>query len=412
MARPPVLRGELAKGGAIELLRELEQKRITGVLRYEDGASAGEIVLYGGEIAVEQPPREDALDPVEVLLELGAGRYEVHQRLPPLAVSKGDDYVRTGSLAVHVPADLMRYCEHAGLSGVLELRHEGRRAEAIYEAGELLAIQIDGEGTTTDLSEIFGWEQGRFRVELDPGAPTRFREEEATTTELPVVPREGKKREDTRQFLRVLEMALVDVIDKSERARSPTRTSPPLPPPPKARPRPVSVPPPEKRSTDEHTVRLIYLSGDPPAVAPKDTSTRHVQRGDAAEAVLTEARPERRAAHPQAEPEAMAKKKNRDAASAKSREASDADELKADATEEASDADELKADAPEEESPAGQNEARLEPAPPEAAPPAAPAAAAKKGAPGHPLEAAAWAIGVLLLGLLILAVLARLPPVE
>src|SRR5690606_3064368 len=167
MARPPVVRGELAEGGALELLRALEHQRVTGTLRFAGDEVEGEIALHGGQIAIEQPPRADGRDPVDVLLELGPGRYEVHARLPPLSVSKGTDYERTGSLAVHVPADLMTYCEHAGLSGMLELRHQGRRVEAIYEAGELLAIQLDGEGTT-DLSEVFGWEQGRFRIVLDP----------------------------------------------------------------------------------------------------------------------------------------------------------------------------------------------------------------------------------------------------
>ncbi|HEY8427036.1 MAG TPA: DUF4388 domain-containing protein, partial [Sandaracinaceae bacterium] len=237
MARPPVVRGELAEGGAIELLRDLEHQRVTGTLRFAGGGVEGEIELHGGQIAIEQPPRADGRDPVDLFLELREGRYEVHARLPTLPVSKGDDYERTGSLAVHVPADLMNYCEHAGLSGMLELRHQGRRVEAIYEAGELLAIQLDGDGTA-DLSEVFGWAQGRFRIVLDPAIPARYREEEAPTTPMPAAPRDGaSKREDTRQFLRVVELALVDVIEKSEKARSPTRTSPPLPPPPKARPR-------------------------------------------------------------------------------------------------------------------------------------------------------------------------------
>src|SRR5690606_8246567 len=124
---------------------------------------------------------------------------------------------------------------------------------------------------------------------------------EAETTEYVAVP---KRREDTSQFLRVVEMALVDVLERSEKARSPTRTSPPMPPPPKARPRPPAVPPPPRRK-DEHTVRLIYLTGDPPSL-DQDTTTRHVARGSALEIALTDARPERRAATTDAlEPEPM-----------------------------------------------------------------------------------------------------------
>lgn len=381
MARPPVLTGALREGGAIELLRELEQKHITGVLRFESGDVVGEISLYGGEIAVDQAPREDGRDPVDLLLGLGPGRYEVDQRLPPLSVSKGDDFVKSGSLAVHVPADLMSYCEHAGLTGVLELRHEEHRAEAIYDAGELLAIELDGRGEA-DLSEVFAWEQGRFRIELDIDAPTRFREENAPTTQRPAVT--PKRREDTRQFLRVVEMALVDVIDQSERARSPTRTSPPLPPPPKARPRPPAVAPPERR-TGEHTVRLIYLGGDPPD-RQDDASTRHVRKGEAPELALTEAQPERRAAS-LPEPEPMAKQKTSNPGS---KEASAEPAREGDASDGAP-----AVSASEPVAPAD----RAAPAP--APPPAA-----------SVLGAVAWAFGFVVLGLVILAVLARLPPVQ
>ncbi|HJL16455.1 MAG TPA: DUF4388 domain-containing protein [Sandaracinaceae bacterium LLY-WYZ-13_1] len=312
MARPPVLSGEIPEGGAIELLRDVEMRRLTGVLCFEalDGEARGEIALFGGEIAVDQPEREDGRDPVDVLLSLGAAHYEVHQRLPPLPVSRGDDLAKSGSLAVHVPADLMNYCEHAGLTGVLELRHEGRRAEAVYDAGELLAIELDGEDSD-DLHEVFGWEQGRFRVAIEPRAPARLRDEQAPLPQTGDAwsPAPPKKREDTRQFLRVVQMALADVMHESERARSPTRTSPPLPPPPKARPRPATVPPPKPRRRDEQTVRLIYLTGDAPAAAAPDASTRHVRGDVTAELALTDARPERRAT-PE-ESEAMAKKRKK-----------------------------------------------------------------------------------------------------
>jgi hypothetical protein len=275
MARPPVRSGEL-EGAAIDLLRELEQDRITGVLRFESDGASGEILLYGGEIAVDQLPRDDGKDPLDVFLALERARYEIHQRLPPLAVAKGDDYDKTGSLAVHVPADLMNYCERGGLTGTLELVKGDRRAEAVYRAGELIAIELDGRDDA-DLSDVFGWDEGRFHIEVDPDAPARVEQAEA-------VPAPAKKREDTQKFLRVVEMALVDVIARSEKARSPTRTSPPLPPAPKSRP-PVSASPPMRR-TDEHTVKLIYLSGEP-SHALKDSSTRHVTVGGSRESALT-----------------------------------------------------------------------------------------------------------------------------
>lgn len=412
MPRPPVLRGALRSGGAIELLRELEEKRITGELRFESEEEEGLIAFYGGAIAADQELRGDGRDPVDVLLEMQEGTYEIHPRLPALAVSKGDDLVKTGSLAVHVPADLMGYCERGGLTGRLELSHEGRRAEAIYEAGELLAIELDGRGDA-DLTEVFAWEQGRFRIELDASAPERAREaEEAPTTEYVAVPK--KKRDDTRQFLRVVEMALADVLDSSERARSPTRTSPPMPEPPKARPRPRALPPPPppRRHPDDHTVRLIYLSGEPPTPTTADTSTRHVAKGSATEVALTDARPERRApgkAPP--EPDPMAKKP--------STKKSPAPPTTAKAAAEANKAVEEDLAAPEaeearevEDEPRArllEDETGAKPAPTEPleTPPSKPEQATESA-----LGNLGWAFGVLLLGIGILALLAQLPPLE
>lgn len=390
-ARDRPLRGEIARGGVIELLRECEARRLTGALRFwGEGADAGIegcVRLFGGEIAVDQSPRDDGQDPVDVLLDLESGRYELEPALPPLPVSRGTDRVRTGSLAVHVPVDLMAYCEQAGLTGVLELTHEGRRAEAFYEGGELLAIELDGRDAT-DLHEVFAWEQGRFRVTLDLDAPRRATVEappaSGPTKQDDWTPAPPEKRESTRQFLRVVEMALVDVIDRSEKARSPTRTSPPLPPPPKKRPRPQSVPPPPARTRPDQTVRLVYLSAEPSPVKRVETeSTRHVRTDVSAEVVGTAARERLE----EDEPMGKNRKKNQQRAAVPQA-------AKVAATPAATKpAEPASGPAPT-------------PATPGAPPPAALEALKQTGI------ASAWALGVLVLGLVILFVLGKLPPVQ
>ncbi len=382
--------------GVSEVLRECERRRITGLLRFTgtgpDTGIEGAIQLFGGDIAVDQAPRDDGYDPVDLLIDLESGRWEVDLSLPPLPVSRGTASERTGSLAVHVPVDLMSYCEKAGLSGMLELTHDGRRAEAVYEGGELLAIELDGQDAT-DLHEVFAWEHGRFKITIDPEAPARYRAEPELVEESDPdgwSPAPPKKREDTRQFLRVVEMALVDVLERSERARSPTRTSPPLPPPPKARPRPPSIPaPPPRRRREDQTVKLVFLSGQRSPVAREEDvqSTRHV-RGDITakvEIVRTEAKPSRR----DDEGEPMAKKrrtKKKRAARKPSRSASKRTQPSAGA----------------QESPDR--------------------VAAKPSSPSEPEDvkmvalkqiggAGAWALGVVALGVLILYVLGKLPPV-
>ncbi|MCZ7686750.1 MAG: hypothetical protein M5U28_51580 [Sandaracinaceae bacterium] len=146
-------------------------------------------------------------------------------------------------------------------------------------------------------------------------------------------------------------------------------------------------------------MRLIYLGGDAPIPGADDKSTRHVTRGDA-EAVLTEARPERRAADP--EPDEMAKtKKKKKKPVAEAAPPPEETRASAEPEEEEAEAKDAAEEAAEAAAPEPAPEAREDaPAP---APPAA---------PGSPLVAVAWAFGVLVLGLLILAVLARLPPIE
>ena len=62
-------------------------------------------------------------------------RFFLQQQLPPLPVSSGDALVKTGSLAVHVPSQLMRYCETAGLTGLLRLARPPQSVELFYERG-------------------------------------------------------------------------------------------------------------------------------------------------------------------------------------------------------------------------------------------------------------------------------------
>lgn len=314
MAGELVREGAIPPDGVLELLRSIETARTSGVLRFEIDGSWREVALVAGQLALDQAA-SDGADPVEALLQARSGRFEILQRLPPLAVSKGDTRVRTGSLAVHVPVDLMTYCEGAGLTGVLEFVRDDERAEAVYDKGELTAIQFGGRAGG-DVNEVFAWETGTFKIEalpvvpeLDvellppsvppppmpvsaepalPSAPAPRRDET-----VPISRKARRRRDETGQnFLKVIETTLGAIVDNAEKGRSPTRTSPPLTPAPA--PRPESLPP--ARPSRESTVRIIYLTGDAsPLVkdAPGVGSTRHVQARVAGEGVLPKASPER-----------------------------------------------------------------------------------------------------------------------
>ena len=309
-----VREGAIPAEGVLDLLRALELERTSGVLRFETDGTWREVALAAGQLALDQA-LVSGEDPVEALLAARSGRFEVVQRLPPLAVSKGDARVRTGSLAVHIPVDLMTYCERAGLTGVLEFIRDGERAEAVYDKGELTAIRFGGHGGG-DVSAVFAWETGTFKVEalqavpdldleglaesLRPGLPEveappapppglASREDDT----VPVTRKARRRRDDTGQlFLKVVETTLGAVVAQAERGRSPTRTSPPLAISPS--PRAASVPP--ARPSREATVRIIYLTGEALAPAPRDAerlSTRHVRTDVTGEVMLADARPER-----------------------------------------------------------------------------------------------------------------------
>lgn len=263
--------GEIPDGGMLDVLREIETRRITGRLRFTASGKTGDVAIVAGQIALDQEPMEDGTDPVEYVLKARSGHYVVHQRLPTLPVSHGDDEHRNGSLAVHVPADLMNYCEQSGVTGTLKLVRQGNLAELVYDAGELLAIRLDGK-EDADLSAVFAWEDGSFDIAvgkdvtaLVPASTPPPADAEDSTEREPTTQFVRPRHEDTGQhFLKVVEVALKDVVATRERVRPKARTSPPRVPVPSVRPPPVAMPkitPPTRRQR-EHTVRIAYLAGD------------------------------------------------------------------------------------------------------------------------------------------------------
>ena len=216
--------GLIPDDGIVGALRSIEAQCTTGVLRFQGPrGEAGEVALLRGQIAADQPEEESGADPVEALLALRGGRYALEQRLPSLPVSRGDHRMRSGSLVVHVPADLMNYCERAGLTGLLMLEQDGRRVEIVYARGELEGIRLDG---LDELHQVFAWESGKFRVEAHAQVPLldvalEAGEEsdafdEADTTEFER-PAPSAPRPDTTgtHFLRVVEMELAEIMKGS-----------------------------------------------------------------------------------------------------------------------------------------------------------------------------------------------------
>lgn len=166
MAAEAVFEGMIPDEGVEDLLGGLEAVGTTGVLAFRSESGSGAVRLVHGQIA-DDGASADEEHALEVLLSLRDGEFAVYPKLPHLPVSRGTDTTRRGSLAVHPPADLMRYCETAGLTGRLLLENRGRLAIGYYEKGELDDVSIDG-GTAADFVLSLEWTEGTFRVDAVP----------------------------------------------------------------------------------------------------------------------------------------------------------------------------------------------------------------------------------------------------
>lgn len=231
------------------ILRDIETQRVTGELRFVADERSGVIVLERGQIAADQP--ESVRDSVEDFLALREGRFEVIPILPALSGATGGAELRTGAIGELAVADLMAYCERAGLTGLLRLERAGVRAEAMYDRGELTGLVVDGAPEDA-VEDVFAWGEGLFSIEAHletPEMPDASLPPPASDT-IPAPP--PAMRTDTTQtrLLRVVEMSLADVLRKREERRPSVR--------------PLAAEPSPEEGRKDATVRVVFLgdSGD------------------------------------------------------------------------------------------------------------------------------------------------------
>jgi hypothetical protein len=166
----PEVEGALEQRPPAELIALVERKRITGVLEAHDGPRRWELTLRGGEIEkVESSVESD--DPIGGLLALERGKYRLRQQLLLPDGATCDRRVATGRLEAHGPVELVRTCERGGLNGTLRLKNEGRLVEALFDAGVLTTITLDGH-QDVEARDLWGWSVGEWailaRPALDP----------------------------------------------------------------------------------------------------------------------------------------------------------------------------------------------------------------------------------------------------
>ncbi len=259
MSSPPVMSGTIPSDGPAAVLRSIELRATSGVLRFSGPRGAGgEIALRRGEVVEDDDASRSTL---ERFLDLGAGRFEVIQRLPPLPITRGDEDAREGRLGVHAVVDLLQYCDAAGLTGALFVTSEDRHADFLYDAGELVAVRVFGD-SDADVQTALGWEEGNFRIEAwtsMPALPQPSAEEPIELEDLGAVAVDA----DSEQLLKVVEVTLSSLLE--ERATRP----PPVPEPARAR---ADTRPPRS----DATVRVIYLG--PPGAARRTKTSPSLSR--------------------------------------------------------------------------------------------------------------------------------------
>ena len=223
MATHALLEGAIPQDGVESLLGDLELLGTTGVLCFRSPLAQGQVEIVGGHIDESQLRDETARDSVQLLLSLREGEYAVYPKLPPLPVSRGNDYTKRGSLSVHPPSDLMRYCEDASLTGRLLLEQRGRIAIAHFSNGELEEVSID-DGDAAEFSQCLAWMEGTFRVDSE-AASQHPAELDAAGNSV------GEQRSDATgiQLLRALESGLAALGSFSKPGAPPVSVQPLLP---------------------------------------------------------------------------------------------------------------------------------------------------------------------------------------
>ena len=142
----------------------------------------------------------------------------------------GGSFVALLSLFHHVPASTAALRGAAAWFGVLVLTRASRRAEVLYDRGDIVAIRLDGEATA-DLHDVFEWSDGTFRVVARQDVP-EVSDEDADTAEWvrpSKVPEGEGEGEDTgrQRLLRVVEVALSSVAFEAAKRRPQTTSLPP-----------------------------------------------------------------------------------------------------------------------------------------------------------------------------------------
>jgi hypothetical protein len=155
--------GDLAVHSPDAVLAFCEIERFTGTLRFESRAVSGNLPVLRG--VPEIPEADRALTRAfEAFLAATDGRYALEEFLPDLeGATRVGDASFTGVLGEIEIADLLRYANAVGLTGVVLLSRPERGVVLRHRRGELVSISVNDEADA-DLVNLFAWKEGRFAI--------------------------------------------------------------------------------------------------------------------------------------------------------------------------------------------------------------------------------------------------------
>ena len=203
-------RGSIETNRPEAVLRFCERVHFSGTLSFESSAGKGVLPVLDGIPEIDDGDDGRVQAALDEFVACTAGSYSLHQILPHLADTTRDgDLALEGDITVGAIPGLMRYCETAGITGTLRIERDGHRCDARYLGGDLVSITVDRE-EDAQLEHVFGWNDGRFRIEAKP----LFADADRISAPEP-------------QLLQTLEVALTEIMD--QRARRESTSLPPSP---------------------------------------------------------------------------------------------------------------------------------------------------------------------------------------
>jgi hypothetical protein len=150
-----------------QVIKQCRDGRFTGILRIRAKEGDGELRFLSGmrdDVRFGVSTGDEAFDR---LLRATNPKFEALARLPGLNGGFKQRLASEGAFGEIRPIDLFRYCESYAITCTLELNCQGKQAVAVYQLGELTALDTDAEGEAA-VATMLEASEGSYRFILPP----------------------------------------------------------------------------------------------------------------------------------------------------------------------------------------------------------------------------------------------------